>query len=263
MSETTPLDQAHAAMEAAPADDTLRLRFFERLADAELFLLLTEEATGETLSPEVFDLADGRFVLVFDREERLAQFVGQPAPYAAVSGRVIVSMLAHQGMGLGLNIEVAPSAMLLPAEGLNWLEETLGHAPDAVEAEIAGMHPPAGVPESLLTALDTKLATAAGLAQAAYLVGIDYKVGGQGHLLAFVGAEPAAEDALAKAVSEVLTFSGIEAGALDVGFFAADAPLMEPLTRAGLRFDLPQPAPSARADRPAPGSDPEKPPILR
>ena len=43
MIEMTPLDKAHAAMMAHPEDDTQRLAFFERLADAEVFLLLTEE----------------------------------------------------------------------------------------------------------------------------------------------------------------------------------------------------------------------------
>ena len=56
MSEMTPLDTAHAAMQSAPDDDAARLRFFERLADAELFLLLTKEARDERLSPEVFDV---------------------------------------------------------------------------------------------------------------------------------------------------------------------------------------------------------------
>ena len=40
----TDLDQAHAAMETAPEDDTARLRFYERLADTELFMLLGAEA---------------------------------------------------------------------------------------------------------------------------------------------------------------------------------------------------------------------------
>ena len=44
MTEETPLDAAHAAMEAAPEDDAARLRFYERLADSELFLLLRRGA---------------------------------------------------------------------------------------------------------------------------------------------------------------------------------------------------------------------------
>ena len=72
---------------------------------------------GDRIEPEIFELADASFVLVFDREERLSQFVGRPAPYAAPSGRATASMLAGQGIGLAVNIEVAPSSILLPARG--------------------------------------------------------------------------------------------------------------------------------------------------
>ena len=261
MTETTPLDAAHAAMQAAPDDDTLRLRFYERLADAELFLLLTEAPRGDSLSPETFEVAEGSFVLGFDREDRLTRFAGRPTPYAALSGRVIAGMLAGQGIGMGLNLDVAPSAILIPAAAMAWLSETVGQAPQEVEAHIHELSAPTGLPEVLLTALDTKLATAAGLARGAYLAGVRYDHGGQGHLLAFVDAVPGAEAALAKAAGEALTFSGIEAGAMDVGFFAASNPMTARLARVGLRFDLPEPpAPEAPG---APGTDPDRPPILR
>ncbi|WP_170434483.1 SseB family protein [Ruegeria arenilitoris] len=262
MTDTTALDIAHAQMEADPQSDAARLRFFERLADNELFLLLTEEARDENISPELFDVADGRFVLAFDREDRLAQFAGRPAPYAALSGRVLAGMLAGQGIGLGLNLEVAPSSMLVPAEALAWLAETLSHAPQEVQSRLTEFLPPAGLPDILLTALDTKLATASGLASAAYLAGTRAEGGGQGHLLGFVDAIPGAQTALAKAVSEALTFSGIEAGALDVGFFAASDPAAAALAKVGLRFDIPEPV-RASGSRPAPGSDPDSPPILK
>ncbi|MEW2911108.1 SseB family protein [Leisingera sp. JC11] len=263
MTDETPLDLAHAAMEAAPQDDAARLRFYERLADAELFLMLTEEAAGEQISPELFETPDGAFVLVFDREERLAQFAGKPVPYAALSGRVVAQMLAGQGIGLGLNLEVAPSAFLIPAEAIAWLHQTLGHAPEEVEAGVTEFTAPKGLPEALLTALDAKLATAGGLAAAAYLAGVRYAGGGQGHLLGFVGAKEAAQASLAKAASEALTFSGIEAGAMDVGFFEAEDPVAASLARVGLRFDLPQPKAPQELKPVKPGSDPEKPPRLK
>ncbi|EPX76358.1 SseB family protein [Salipiger mucosus] len=259
----TPLDTAHAAMEAAPQEDAARLRFYERLADSELFLLLTREAEGDQVEPELFDLGDARFVLVFDREERLAQFVGQAAPYAALSGRAVTNMLAGQGIGLGVNLEVAPSSTLLPAEAVDWLAGTLGHGPAEAEAQVSEVSAPAGLPEALLTALDTKLATAAGFARCAWLAGAAYADGTRGHLLAFAGAVPGAEDALARAVNEALVFSGIEAGALDVLFLRDSDELAARLARVGLRFDLPEPATPEEAERPAPGSDPDRPPILR
>jgi len=263
MTVETPIDAAHAAMEAAPEDGGVRLRFYERIADAELYLLLTAEARGENISPELFELEAGRFVLAFDREDRLAEFAGGPAPYVALSGRVLAQMLAGQGIGLGLNLEVAPSSILVPSEAIEWLHTTLGHAPEETEARFAEFTAPAGLPEALVEALDAKLSTAAGLAQAAYLVGTVDTAGGRGHLLGFVDAVEAAQGALAKAASEALTFSGIEAGAMDVGFFAGDEAVTAKLAAVGLRFDLPQPQMPERIAPAAPGSDPDKPPILR
>lgn len=258
----TALDIAHAAMIAAgEADDVARLRFLERLCDSELFLLLQAEAQGDDVSPRVIEAAGERLVLVFDRETRLSDFAQGSAPFAALPGRVLVGLLAAENLGVALNPEVAPSSFLLGAEGVRWLAETLTHGPQEAEADIAEMLPPTGLPDTLLTALDTKLATAIGLAQAAYLVGTRNSAGAPGHLLGFVGPLPGAEDGLARAVSEALTFSGLEAGTLDVAFFDAGSAMEARLSRVGLRFDLPQP--DARVAQAAPGSDPDKPPILK
>ncbi|MDK3017513.1 SseB family protein [Pseudodonghicola flavimaris] len=261
--ELTPIDIAHAAMEAEGAAPEARLRFYERIADAELFLMLIEEAEGENISPELFELEEGRFVLAFDREERLAQFAERPAPYAALSGRILAEMLRGQEIGLGLNLGVAPSAILIPPAAMDWLCDTLGHAPEETEAQIAQFTAPGGLPEALITAIDTKLATAVGLAKSAYLVGTVDAAGGRGHLLGFVDALEPAQGALAKAASEALTFSGIEAGAMDVAFFAAADPVTARLAAVGLRFDLPEPAKPEPLFQEAPGSNPDKPPILK
>lgn len=262
MTEETALDLAHAAMEAAPGDDAARLRFYERLADSEMFLLLAAEPDGDKIQPEVFPTEDGTFVLVFDREERLSEFAGRIVPYASLSGRMIVQMLEGSEIGLGVNLDVAPSQTLIPAEALIWLRETLAHRPKEVEAGVQEVLRPAGLPEKVLTALDAKLATAAGLAENAYLVALRYEGGQLGHLLGFVGAKDGAQAALAQAVSEALTFSGIEAGALDVGFFSTTDEMAARLARVGLRFELPAVAEYDSYLPAKPGSDPDKPPRL-
>lgn len=253
----TPLDQAHAEMEQS---ETARLKFYERLADAELFLLLDEEPQGDRITPRLFPVEDINLVLAFDREERLAEFAGE-APYAALSGRVLAGMLAGQSLGLGLNLEVAPSAIILPAEAMVWLYETLGAAPDDFEGQPIELRAPSGLPESLITGLDTKLALAAGRARCAYLAAVTYEGGAQSHILAFIDPLPGAETALAQAVNEALVFSGIDAGMLDVAFFKSSEVISGQLAKAGLRFDLPEPP---RPDAPsAPGLDPQRPPKLR
>lgn len=265
MSDMTPLDAAHQAMDAAPDDDSARLKYYQRLAACELFLMLQSQAQDDddTISPEVFELTDARYVLVFDREERLADFSGQETPYVAVSGRTVAGMLAGQNIGLGVNLDVAPSALLLPPQAVAWLNDMLANAPDEMDARISQVEPPAGLPERLIEALDEKLASAMGLATSAYLVSVTYDHGARGHVLGFVGAVPEAQDALAQAVAEALTFSGIEAGEMDVAFFKVSDLVTEKLERVGLRFDLPQPQQAVTQERPAPGSDPSKPPKLK
>lgn len=259
----TPLDAAHAAMERDGADEADRLRFFDCLADGEFFLLLEEEAAGTDLKPRIFALEDGPVVLIFDLEERMAEFTGGIAPYAALPGRVIAQVLAGQGVGLGVNLGVAPSQMMLPPEALDWLSGMLEDAPEEVEARPVAFAAPGDLPERLVEAVAGKLVRAGGLAAAAYLVAVRYQGGAKGHLMAFIDAAPGAEAALARAIREALAFSGVEAGMIDVVFLAGGDPVAGQVAQVGRRFDLPVPARPERPAPSAPGTDPGRPPKLR
>ncbi len=256
----TPLDEAFATMEANPDDTAARLAWFDRLAASELVLLLEEDAQGDRIKPRIFTVEGADLVLAFDRDERLADFAGAEAPYAAMSGRALAGVLTDAGLGLGVNLG-APSETVLENEAMAWLSGVLSEQPAEVEDQPEEVRPPANLPEALLTALDLRLASATGRATMAYLVATTFSGGRQSHLLAFIDPAPGAETALAQLVAEALTFSGLEAASLDVGFFRASDPFCAQLARVGLRFDLPQP--EAPPQRKAPGSDPAKPPKLR
>lgn len=260
--DLTQIDRAHAGMVADEADDLARLRFYECLAETELFMLLENEAQGDQISPAMFEAEDQQFVLIFDREARMSEFYGKEiAPYAALSGRGMAQMLMGQRIGMALNMGVAPSAMLVSYDAVDWLAQTLGNDAEEVDGQIIEVTPPNGLPETLLEALDRKLASAAGLAIEAYLCGVTYEGGGRGHMLAFVGTIEGAESALTAAVNEALVFSGIEAGMLDVAHLSGGDPVSMRVANVGLRFDLPTPqmpqTPGAN-----PGMDPSKPPKL-
>lgn len=257
----TPIDTAHARMEANVNDDNARLAFYERLMDGEMFLLLETESDGRNIRPDLFTVDDQTYALIFDREERLAEFAEKIVPFAALSGRTIVAMLDGQDIGLGINLAVAPSSTLLPPSAITWMAQTVSAAPTEAEAKPTEIFPPAKLPETFLTALDAKLATMAGLADIAYLAQVEYDTGARASVIAFVNARPDAQNAIARAISETLIFSGIEAGSLDVLFLTASDAICAKLAKMGLRFDLPKlEEPSAPS---APGMDPSKPPKLR
>ncbi len=257
------LDAAHAAMMAAPEDDAARMRYYARLADGMLYLMLDQEAEAGNVQPVVISLEEAQVVLAYDSEERLAATTDAPVPYAELPGRVIAAQLAGQNVALGINLGVGTAEFLVPPEALIWLAQTLDHVPANVSARPVAFEAPRGLPASLMQALDAKLARAGGLAQAALLAAVRYEDGRMGHMLAYIGAVPGAEAALTRAASEALTFSGVEAGEMDVTFLAADMPAVGRMARVSLRFDLPEPAASTPSAPAAPGLDPEKPPKLR
>ena len=262
----TELDLAHAAMQQG--GDAEALRFYQVLADATLYLLLEREAEGERIHPKVFDLADGPVILAYDSEERLtAMGQGQSdggLPYAALPGRIVAQHLAGQGVALGLNFgSGAPSEVMLPPEAMGWLAEMLETVPEQLQAQPEAFFAPQGLPDALADALIFTLGGAAGLAQAALLVGVRYTGGRRGHILAVIGAHPAAEDPLARAMAEALAFSGVEAGELDVTFLAADDPVLAELARVARVFEVPQVTATEVVQRSAPGADPDRPPRLR
>lgn len=248
-------------MEQAPTDDTLRLAFFARIAESELFVLTTGEQDGDRIEPAGFEVDGVDYVLAFDREDRLTAFTQKQANYASLSGRTLAGLLAPQGLGLGLNLDVAPSAILLPPDAMTWLHETLEQSP--VEAQITPVEilPPAGLPEAFLIALDRRLATAIGLAKSAHLVLAIYSDGSRSHLLSFMDPIPGAESALVQVVNEALVFSGLDMGQVDVTMQSAHDPSAAAIVKTGLRFDLPEPAPSVNLS--PPGTDPTRPPKLR
>lgn len=267
MNDKTRLDRAYAAMQADLDDDAARLGFYERLADGELFLLLKTEAAGEHLDPEILDLTGDedlppdQYVLAFDREDRLAAFAETAAPYAALPGRVIAAMMSGSGLGLGVNLG-APSSILIPPAAVDWLAETLVPAPEEVESQVRALNAPLGLSDRLLQGLSEKLATAAGIAAHATLVRASYDDGSTGLVLAFADCAEGAEPALARAAQEAMTFSGSEER-LDVAFFASGDAALEKIDRVGIRFDIPKPQEPEKKPVQAPGSDPDKPPILK
>jgi hypothetical protein len=260
MDQETPIDAASRAARAAPEDETARLRLLERLLDAELFLLLAEEPAGETLRPDVFALEDGPVVLAFDREARLADFVGNAAPYAALSGRRLVAMIAGQGLGLGLNPGTPVSETVLGPPEIDWLAAVGADRPETAAAQPLAVAGPGALPAGLLTALDAKLAAMAGLIARAWLAKLRF-ADGEHLTLAFDGVPPDAQPAVAVAIAEAVRFSGEDGAALDVTYLGPDGRLRAAFERHGLRIDPPVP-PAPAPPRP-PGSDPDRPPILR
>ncbi|RED17984.1 SseB family protein [Pontivivens insulae] len=256
--ETTPLDSAHLAAEA---DEAQRPAFYDRLLESELHIVLEEESDGTSIKPLVLETSDGAMILAFDRDHRLAAFMGNAAEVAVLSGRKLIGMLEGQSLAIALNLGGHASETILPADAVSWAASLGNKAAEIRESSIREVRRPV-LPEPLVAALSAKLPTLEGMGQQVWLVGTRYRDGTNGTLLAVTDVVSGAEAAITQAINEALNLSGLDAATLDIAFFAGDAPIMARIAQHGLGFDLPQPRREVR-EVAAPGSDPEKPPILR
>lgn len=251
----TPLDLAHRASDQA-GTDRARMRFYDRLLDAELWVLLDE--TGDAF--RVFPLEDGPVVLAFDLPERLAEFAGG-ADTAILSGRSLVAELNGKGVGLGLNLGVAPSSELLGADAVDWLAEQTTAPEDMVHARIVDVRPATTLTEDLVAALGEKSLSFTGLCRSIHVCDASLEDGAEACLLAIIDPLEGAEHAVAGGLIETVRLSAdVTAEPVILPLSSAD-PLFQRLSRVSLKIEIPEPkTPEPLAP---PGSNPAKPPRLR
>ncbi len=257
MTKETPLDVAHRDMLDPTAEENEYRRYYRLLAAAELFVLLVEEV-GDSFSPQLIEDDGQYYALAFDREDRLAAFLDEPQDYAAMSGRSLIAALLDEDLGLGINLGMDASTML-PPDVLYWINTQISPEVAVEEARIKEILPPALASEGLIATLSERLPILSGLADHAVLA----QIPGEDDmclLLAMVDVPDAARTSCAGAVAEALRLSGIE-DPLDSVFVEAGDALHVAISKVGLRFDIPEPPKTDRTPS-APGSDPDKPPIL-
>ncbi len=233
---TAALDAAHAAMEADPGDEAARRRWFGRLLDTELAVVLETEAQGSAVTPRIFALEAGPVVLAYDGEDRLAAAFAQALPqaalpYAALPGRVLVAALAGQGAGLGVNLGAA-APFLMDAAAVDWLAAALAAAPE-LDAARADFGPPPPLPPDFLEDLALRLAPLAGPGVAVWLAAV-----GAGPVVVVAGLAPAAGAQVARTVAEAAAFGGLGAG-VAVAVLSPGAAVPGAVLRHGLALGLP------------------------
>lgn len=245
-----------AALAADGDTESGRLALHGTILASEIVLLLAEETQGDALHPQVFETSDGAMALGFVDEGDLGAFMGAPAPYAALPGRVLVPMLAAQGLGLALDPE-GPSPQVLGADELRWMVDALA-APvvQPGQGRAVGFAAP-GLPADhpLVLALTRRLDGVPGLARAV-LTHVTWESGATGLALVLAGLPEPAQAPLARAVAEGLAFSGADAVAVDVVFSDTDVPglVLEP---------APFVPPQVQTPGANPGMDPANPPKLK
>lgn len=257
MTDLSSLDRVIARLD--PADETACRAFYDQVAHCELHVLLEGEASGDQATPRLIASDLGRFVLAFDRADRLSDFASGVAPSLSLPGKELCALLAPLGLGLGLNVDVSDYPYLLPADTVAWIAGTLAEPqPHEALSRPSALRRPADVAPGFLDALRSRLSQLPGAAKQAILSSATYSGTEERLLLGIVDADPERHPDLTGTVRDAVALL-MPDHPLDIAFFGGGDPLTAALRRNGLTFDFPE---AQQIIPGAPGMDPDKPPRL-
>ncbi len=265
--DTTKLDTAFVSAMAAKEDGAMAA-FYDALAATMLFMPIEGDPEAEDAAPMALDLEGGPTLLVFDTEQRLAEFVDQPTGYAAAPGRTVIEMAARAGAQIGVNLGPSPSATLLPVDVVAWIAEALTTPVEIRDLSKVLLSPPEAPDAALLEALAERLAEFSDVVVEGWLVSAETgdSAAGLALILLPVPGVSNAEGQLAEALSEGLAravqYATPGEQPPDLALVEDGSQPLDIARRVGIGLHaVVEEAPAATPQ--APGSDPAKPPKLR
>ena len=234
------LKKAFEEMSQNPENNDARLNYYGVLADANLFLLLEQEPSNEILEPKFIQLEGKSFALAFDSEESLSEFYGETAAFAQITGRVLAKMLLEEKTGLGINLGVSECELLLPWEIIEWFVNVLDETPNLVQTTPKKFLRAIAFPEVLFKALQEKLMPAVGLFDEIWICAVEYNKDETSHLICLMGVQNSAQQAIVKSINEVLSFTDINLGNIDVAHFSYDDEACTKIREIGIKLEFPE-----------------------
>ncbi|PLX99861.1 MAG: hypothetical protein C0624_13105 [Desulfuromonas sp.] len=137
----TPLDTALQNLRENPDSNESRNDFYRLFLSSTFYLPTYDEETGgvsvnkndEKMLPLIMEAEGENFMMIFDLEERVADWAEEGVHCIALPGHVIVEM-ATEGLHLAMNVGTEQAKQFVPEE-ISWLKEVVKQGRDAAEAE--------------------------------------------------------------------------------------------------------------------------------
>ena len=257
------LNKAFLEMSQNPENNDARLNYYGVLADTDLFLLLEQESSNEILEPKFIQLEGNNFALAFDSEENLSEFYGEAAAFAQIRGRVLAKILLEEQIGLGINLGVSGGELLLPYSVIEWFVSVLDETPNLLQTTPKKFLPVKAFSEIIFKALQEKLKPAVGLFDEIWICAVEYSEDETSHLICLMGVQNSAEQAIVKSINEVLSFTDIDLGNIDVAHFSYDDEVCTKIREIGIKLQFPEVSEVKNAARDVKNKAALQPPKLR
>ena len=160
----TSLD--YAFIQAQSAEDTGSIQDFYNIFVNQVFYLLLEDIEGnqeldsQVINPRLISVEGHETALIFDTEERMAEFIDTPSDFVTLTGEALVNMVVNKDIQIGLNLGVAPSSLIIDATILKSIWTDIQKTVEVIESsnlENLSVSPPFLASEILIKSLHIHL----------------------------------------------------------------------------------------------------------
>jgi len=131
MSHPTIETALDLAFERARSDSDDSGAFYDALFATTVFMPIRNaydengdenESEAQAVEPLIWEVEGGETLLLFDTEERLARWATEPMNYIGLPGSTFFKMFQGE-LQVAVNLTVAPSSVMIPAEVVSWLHD--------------------------------------------------------------------------------------------------------------------------------------------
>ena len=150
-----------------------------------------------------------------------------------------------------------------PWEIIEWFVNVLDEAPNLVQITPKKFLRAEAFPEILVKALQEKLMPAVGLFDEIWICAAEYNEDETSHLICLMGVQNSAQQAIVKSINEVLSFTDIDLGNIDVAHFSYDDEVCTKIREIGIKLQFPEVSEVKNAARDVKNKAALQPPKLR
>lgn len=250
----TPLD---LAFERARNDPEETAGFYDALFAAVVFMPIDgafddegneSDAEASAISPVFYEVEGNATLLIFDTEDRLAQWTNEPVDYVGLTGKQLFAMFDGEQQ-VALNIGVAPSSVVIPSEAVGWLHEravTEGESEEVPAGAVLDVTPPPDLSPEIVARIAARIAGLRREVNEAVFFSLGIDAGQDEAERRVVLGVAVSEAGMAEADSVAQALADTAMGAFDgqrpveVALLNADSPLMEKARKVGLNLPVVQ-----------------------
>ena len=217
-----------------------KLEFHRRIIGNDFLVVLQNGYFDDDLRPRIFDTQEGKFLLCFESNEKLTNFITQKTAHVLLSFKEIIKLIKNKKIGIAINIG-KHSGILLDLKVVEWIEQVISSG----QVEELGLMPiefefPHLVDESLLGNLKIVLETMSGMTKKVILAQAHYNDLNVSFFLGFIDSPKLFHKSIKERVLDVVKLHKSDSVFLDVAFLSSSTELASKLSINGLTILLPR-----------------------